>query len=89
MLHSGNFQSEQVAAGKVFKERYYRNHDTLMFCRPVLLSGNVQRPAEERFQQRYYRKLKSLRLYRPVLLSGNVESQDVAAVVMFQTTILS
>jgi len=28
--------------GKVFKQRYYRNINTLNICRPVLLSGNVQ-----------------------------------------------
>jgi len=28
--------------GKVFKQRYYGNIYTLSFCRPVLLSGNVQ-----------------------------------------------
>jgi len=28
--------------GKWFKQRYYRNINTLSFCRPVLLSGNLQ-----------------------------------------------
>jgi len=28
--------------GKNFKQRYYRNINTLSLCRPVLLSGNVQ-----------------------------------------------
>jgi len=27
---------------KVFKQRYYRNLNTLRICRPVPLSGNVQ-----------------------------------------------
>jgi len=28
--------------GKFFKQRYYRNLNTLNFCRAVLLSGNDQ-----------------------------------------------
>jgi len=28
--------------GNGFKQRYYRNFNTLSLCRPVLLSGNVQ-----------------------------------------------
>jgi len=28
--------------GKVFKQRYYRNMNTLSLCRPVLLSGNAK-----------------------------------------------
>jgi len=28
--------------GKEFKQRYYRNLNTLRLCRPVLLSGNLQ-----------------------------------------------
>jgi len=27
---------------KLFKQRYYRNLNILILCRPVLLSGNVQ-----------------------------------------------
>jgi len=42
LLLSDNVQSEYIAAGKVFKERYYRSHETLRLCRPVLLSGKVQ-----------------------------------------------
>jgi len=54
---SGNVQSEHVAAGKVVKQRYYRNFNTL-------------------------------RLFWPVSLSGNAQSEQIAAVEMFQTTIL-
>jgi len=39
--------------GKGFKQRYYRINNTLSFCRPVLLSGNVQSEhvaVGERFQ---------------------------------------
>jgi len=28
--------------GKWFKQRYYRNLNTLSLCSPVLLSGNIQ-----------------------------------------------
>jgi len=42
VLLSGNIQSEHIAAGEVFKQRYYVNINNLSFCRPVLLSGNVQ-----------------------------------------------
>ena len=28
--------------GKLFKQRYYRNINTLSLSRPVLLSGNIQ-----------------------------------------------
>jgi len=42
VLLSGNIQSENVAAGKVFKKGYYRNINNLRSCRPLLLSGNVQ-----------------------------------------------
>ena len=42
MLLSGNVQSEHVAAGEVFKQRYYRNINTLSLCRPELLSRNLQ-----------------------------------------------
>ena len=39
---------------KFFKQRYYRNINTLILCRPVLLSGNDQSEhvtAVERFQR--------------------------------------
>jgi len=39
--------------GKFFKQRYYRNINTLNLCKPVLLSGNVKSEylaAEERVQ---------------------------------------
>ena len=58
MLHSGNVQSEHVAAGESFKQRYYRNINTLSLRRPDLLSGNVQSEhvaAGETFKERYYR----------------------------------
>ena len=42
MLLSGNVQSEHVAAGENFKQRYYRYLNTLILCSPVLLSGNFQ-----------------------------------------------
>jgi len=42
VLLSGNVQSEYVAAGEVFIQRYYRNIITLSLCRLVLLSGNFQ-----------------------------------------------
>jgi len=42
VLLSGNFQSDHFSAGKVFKQRYYGNVNTLSICRPVLLSGNVR-----------------------------------------------
>jgi len=42
VLHSGNVQSEHVAAGESLKQRYYRNINTLSLRRPVLLSGNFQ-----------------------------------------------
>jgi len=42
VLLSAKAQSEYVAAGEVFKQRYYRTINTLSLCRPVLLSGNVQ-----------------------------------------------
>ena len=68
--------------GKGFKQRYYSNVNTLRFCRPVLLSGNIQSElfaAGERFKQRYYRNFKNLSLCRPMLLSGNLQSEHVAA----------
>jgi len=42
VLLSGNVQSKHVAAGKIFKQRYYRNINTLSLSRPALFSGNVQ-----------------------------------------------
>jgi len=42
VLLPANVQSEHVAAGEDFKQRYYRIINTLSFCSPVLLSGNVQ-----------------------------------------------
>jgi len=35
VLLSGNVQFEHVVAGKVFKQRYYRNINTLRLCMPV------------------------------------------------------
>ena len=75
----------------MFKQRYYRNINTLSLCRPVLLSGKVQSDnvAEGKvFKQRYYRNLHTLSLFRPVSLSGNVQSENVAAVESVETTIL-
>jgi len=66
---------------KSFKQRYYRNINTLSLCRPVLLSGNLQSEnvaAGKDFKLRYYRNLNALSLCRPVLLSGNVKSKHVA-----------
>ena len=42
MLRSGNVQSEHVAAGEGFKQRYYLNLNNLRLCRPGILSGNFQ-----------------------------------------------
>jgi len=39
---SGNVQSEHVAVGEIFIQRYYRNFNTLNLCWPVLHSGNDQ-----------------------------------------------
>jgi len=75
-----------------FKQRYYRNINTISFCRPVLLSGNFESEhvaAGEGFKQRYYRNINYLSLCRPVLLSGNVQSEHVALGENFQKTILS
>jgi len=41
------------------------------------------------FKQRYNGNLNTLSVLRPVLLSGSVQSEYVAAVEKFQTTILS
>jgi len=42
VLLSGNVQSQNVAAGEEFKQRYFRKINNLSNCRPELLSGNVQ-----------------------------------------------
>jgi len=68
--------------GKLFRQRYCRNLNTLSLCSPVLLSGNLQSEhvaAGEVFRQQYYRNLYTLRLRRPVLLSGNFQSEHVGA----------
>ena len=60
--------------GKVFKQRYNRNMNTLRICSKMLFSGNVEIEnvaTGERFKQRYYRNIKTLRLCRPLLLLGN------------------
>jgi len=78
--------------GKRFKQRYYRNINTLILSRPVSLSGNVQSQhvaAGEICKKRYYRNINTLSLCRPVLFSCNVQSKHVAAGESFQTTILS
>jgi len=78
--------------GKVFIQRYYRNHNNLSLCRQVLLSGNFQfehAATGERFKQRYCRNMNTLKLSRPVLLSDNVQSEHVGLGEWFQTTILS
>ena len=75
----------------MFKQRYYRNINTLSLCSPVLLSGNVQSDhvaAGKVFKQRYYRNINTLSLCRPVLLSGNSQSEHIAAGDVVQTTIL-
>jgi len=41
VLLSGNFNLNISQQGSGFKQRYYRNLNTLSFCRPVLLLGNV------------------------------------------------
>ena len=81
--------SQQV---KLFKQRYYRNINTLWLCRPVLLPGNFQSEnvtAGEEFKQRYFRKSNNLILCRPVLISGYLQSEHVAEAENFPTTILS
>jgi len=78
--------------GKYFKQRYYRNINTLSFYRPVLISGNVQSEyfaAVESFQTTILSNFDILILCRPVLLSGNFQSEHVTAVKNFHTTILS
>jgi len=78
--------------GKDFKQRYYRNNNSLSPCRRVLLSGIVQSEhvAEgENFIQRYYRNFNNLRLCMPVLFSGNFQTENVAAGESVQTTKLS
>ena len=42
MLLSGNVQSEHVAAGESFKQRYYLKLNILSLCSPVLYSGHFQ-----------------------------------------------
>jgi len=42
VLLSGNVQFEHVVTGELFKQRYYRNINTVSLCRLVLLSGNFQ-----------------------------------------------
>jgi len=78
--------------GKAFKQRYYRNINTLRIRRPVLLSGKFQSEhvaGGEACKQRYCRNINTLSLCRPVLLSGNVQTEHVGAVERVQTTILS
>ena len=73
--------------GKVFKQRYYRDINTLSICRPVLLSCNVQSEhvvAEEKLQTTILLEHFTLRLCRPVLLSGNFQSENVAAGKVFK-----
>jgi len=41
VLLSGKVQLEHVAGGEIFKQRYYRNINTLSLYRPVLLSRNA------------------------------------------------
>ena len=77
---------------KWYKQRYYRNINTLSLCRPGLLSGTNQSEhveAGKNFKQRYYRNINNLGLCRPVLLSGNFQSEHDRAGERFQTKILS
>jgi len=69
---------------KLFKERDYRNVNTLSICRPVLLSGNVQSEHVEavRMVQRT-----NLSLCMSVVLSGIFRYEHVAVGEIFQTTI--
>ena len=76
----------------MFKQRYYRNINTLRLCRPWLLSGNVQYEhvaALQNIQTGILPEHKYLSLCWPGLLSGNIQSEHVAAGEKFQTTILS
>jgi len=76
----------------MFKQRYYRNINTLNIFRLVLLSGNVQSEyvaAGEVLKQRYYQYNKSLSFCKPVLHSGNFQSEHFAAGESIQTKILS
>jgi len=76
----------------VFKQRYYRNINTLSPSSTVLLSLNFKSEhvaAGKIAQQRFYRNINILSSCRPVLLSGKVQSEHVAAGVRVQTTILS
>jgi len=77
---------------KGFKRGYDLNINTLIYCRPGLLSGNVRSEhvaAGEVFKQCYYRNINTLSPFRPVLQSDNAHSEHVAAGEVFQTTILS
>jgi len=77
---------------KKFKQRFYRNLNTLSLCSPELLSGNLQSEnvaTVEIIKQRYCRYLTTLILCRLVLRSCKVPSENVAAVEIVQTTILS
>jgi len=42
VLLSGIFQTDHVAAGEMLKQRYYRNINKFIICRPELHIGNVQ-----------------------------------------------
>jgi len=76
----------------VFKQRYYRNINTLSHCRQVLIkvTPNLMMSQQGKvFKQRYNLNINNLSLCRPVLLSGNFQSEHVAAEERFQTTTLS
>jgi len=78
--------------GRGFKQRYYRNINTLSLCRPVLLSGKFQSlhvAKVEIFKQGYYRNINTLSPCRSMLRSGNVQSEHFAAGESVQTRILS
>ena len=67
---------------KGFKQRYYRNINSLRLCRPVLLSGSVQSEhvaAGKVFKPQYYGYINTLSICRPVLLSDNFQTEHVAA----------
>jgi len=92
VLLSRNVQSEHVAAGEVFKQRYYGNINNLSFVGQwyfqVIPNLNMSQQWKVS-KQRYYRTLNTLGLCRPLLLSGYVQSEHVAAVESIQATILS
>jgi len=76
----------------LFKQRYYRNINTLAFVGQYYLqvTSNLNMSKQGKvFKQRYYRNRNNLRLCRHKLLSGNFQSEHVAAGESFQTTILS